>query len=341
MKFFRTLQSNQGDAALKLIALGGIASVVLLSVLAQGIQTGLQPNESQRVPTNTAPRTPFNAPRAFEDLKRIVAFGPRPSGSPAHAAMRDYLEAELNAAGLRVERHAFTAKTPLGDVPMVNLIAHVEGTKPGVILIGNHYDTKVFKEFEFVGANDAGSTTAWMLEFARTVGGRRSGRSLMLCWFDGEEAFVEWSPADSLYGSRTLVSYLQEQKRLVDIHAMINVDMIGDCYLGVFSDPEAPKWLSDTIWTHAKLLGYGKHFLATGQVVEDDHIPFRRAGIPTLELIDFRYGGSIADHQRNWHTPEDTLERNCPGSLQAVGDVIYDSLPDIDAALDAELARRQ
>ena len=75
-------------------------------------------------------------------------------------------------------------------------------------------------------------------------------------------------------------------------------------------------------WSTASELGYGDHFHATSRSVEDDHLPFRRRGVPAMNLIDFLYGQSIFDNNRNWHTSNDTLRNVCADSLQVVGDVI-------------------
>ncbi|MBI4558287.1 MAG: M28 family peptidase [Candidatus Hydrogenedentes bacterium] len=319
---------------LKLLALMGFAAFVVLFFAAQVLKRSLRPDVSQRVKTHTA-LSPFDSRRAFADLNVIVALGPRPPGSSASERLRSMIRKELAGAGLGVKEQVFEARTPVGPRRMVNLYGIVEGTRPGVIVVGNHYDTKYLPDIEFVGANDGGSATAWMIEMARALGPRREGRSVWLCFFDGEEAFGQWSESDSLYGSRSFVADLRSRGALSEVHAMINVDMIGDCYLGIGQDQGAPEWLMKLVWDQARAMGYSAHFLKMRQRIEDDHIPFRRAGIPALNLIDFSYGGSILDHQRNWHTARDTIERVCPESLQAVGEVLYHALPRIDAYLEA------
>ncbi len=129
---------------------------------------------------------------------------------------------------------------------------------------------------------------------------------------------------------------MRRSGELASIQTMINVDMIGDIYLGIHRDPGAPEWLHTIIWNAADRLSYGKHFIRRSLAVEDDHIPFREAGIPSIELIDFMYGGSVLDHQRTWHTPNDTIDKVSAASLQAVGDVIYHALFDIDAYLNTK-----
>lgn len=309
-----------------------------LILFAYGLGLATKRDERQR--PGAGAKSPFNGQRAYEDLKRIVAIGPRPPGSPEAETLRALLKEELAKLGIPVREQPFEADTPLGKLTMVNVIAEIKGNTPGVILLGNHYDTKYMPEIHFAGANDGGSTTAWMLEMARTIGPSRKGRSLWLVWFDGEEAIREWSDTDGLYGSREFVRQLRRNNSLKSIHAMINVDMIGDTYLGIVRDPGAPPWLSTLVWTQASELGYGSHFLATSLPVQDDHMPFRLAQIPALELIDFEYGGSALEHRANWHTPRDTIDRVDPRSLQVVGDVLYHALPTMDQLLDQGAAGR-
>lgn len=278
--------------------------------------------------------SPFDGKRAYADARKIVGFGPRPPGSDALAHTRVFIKDELAKAGVSVREQAFEADTPIGKKAMVNLVGVVEGTKDGVIVLGNHYDTKHFSDRVFVGANDGGSTTAWMIEMARVLGAKREGRAVWLCFFDGEEAFGEWSKTNSLYGSRAFVDALRGKGELSQIKTMINVDMIGDCDLGIRQDRDAPDWMTQLVWGVAQRIGHGRSFLAFAHAIEDDHVPFRRAGVPALNVIDFNYGATAKEHAETWHTERDAIERICPESLQAVGDVIYHALPEIDRFLD-------
>lgn len=286
----------------------------------------------------------FDGKRAYADLGRILEFGPREPGSAASASARAYIKREVEAAGLTLQDLPFVAQTPSelkrGPVNMVNLLAEVKGDQPGIILLSNHYDTKYFPDFKFLGANDGGSTTAWMIEMARALGPTRHGRTVWLCWFDGEEAYGEWSETDSLYGSRQMVSWLKTTGKFPELKAAINVDMIGDCKLDIIRDSAAPEWLFDAVLDAAKGL-HPSPFSPIEQAIEDDHLPFRLAGIPALNLIDFRYGGTQADHQINWHTSRDKIDLVCAASLQTVGGMILRALPGIDAAFDRGDAGRE
>ncbi len=262
--------------------------------------------------------------KAFEHVRRVVALGPRPSGSKTLDACRAYLQAQVAALGLRLEAQPFTALTPLGPIPMVNLSVLLPGTQPGRILVGGHYDTKRF-EFPFVGANDGGSSTGFLLEFLRVVKDRPRKLALEVVFFDGEEALVEWGGTDRVYGSRNYVETARRERRLGDLRAMVLVDMIGDKHLNLKRDSSSTPWLTDLVWASARRLGHGRHFLNENLGVDDDHLPFLQAGIPAVDLIDMDYPP--------WHTAGDTLDKVCAQSLQVVGEVLLDALPRIEARL--------
>ena len=324
------------NTAMKVIVIAGVLTMALLFIVAVAMKRSLKPDESELVRV-VASESPFDQDRAWRDLEHIVGLGPRPAGSPKAAALRAYLTSELHGIGLGVREHAFEAETPVGTKSMVNLIAEIKGAREDVILLTNHYDTKQFDDFSFVGANDGGSTTAWMLEMARALKPREGmGCTIWLAWLDGEESFGRWTRDNSLYGSRALVAQLKEKGELSKIRAVINVDMIGDAYLCIHRDPDAPAWLQNPVWDTARRFGYMRHFGISARKVEDDHIPFREAGVPALEVIDFSYGGSIVQHVQNWHTAQDTLDKVRAESLKAVGDVIYHALTEIEAQLETQ-----
>jgi len=283
--------------------------------------------------------TGFEGTRALRDVERFVALGPRPPGSAALGRARAYIVGELRQAGWRVREHPFTARTPRGPLAMVNVIAEWPGRRPEIVAVGGHYDTKRFEGFRFVGANDGGSSAALLLELARASASRhRATPPLYTRWllfFDGEEAQEQWSPTDSLYGSRALVAALRASGELARLRTLIVADMIGDRDLGIRRESSSTPWLTDLVWGVARRLGRGAHFLNDRQSVEDDHSPFLDAGVAATLLIDFDYGGRPGQNAY-WHTPADTLDKLSPESLATVGEVILEALP----AVEAELARR-
>lgn len=268
----------------------------------------------------------FDGAAAFRHVERLVAIGPRPAGSAGADRARAYIVAELRRAGVRAEVQPFEADTPHGRLPMANVRAHLPGRRPDVILIGGHFDTKWFRDFRFVGANDGGSSAGLLLELARHLGAASREFTYWIVWFDGEEARGAWTATDSLHGSRRLAADLARAGRLP--RAVIVVDMIGDRDLGIRPEALSTPWLTELLWASARRLGYDRYFLTEPQAVEDDHVPFLERGVPAALLIDFDYAP--------WHTPADTLDRVSARSLRIVGEVLLDALPAIEARLAGE-----
>ncbi len=281
------------------------------------------------VALGAAAPTGFDSGRAYEHLRQIVQIGPRPAGSPALEATRRYFHEQLKAIGVQASDQTFDASTPIGRVKMTNVIATIPGARPVRIVFGGHYDTKIFREFTFVGANDAGSSSAFLLELARVLKARKNPLTMEIVFLDGEEVTGEWRGNDHTYGSRYYVEAAQRAGTLKSIRAFVLVDMIGGRDVTLDRDGNSTPWLVDTIWQTAKKLGVQEHFPDTPKSVEDDHLEFTKAGVQSVDLIDLDHYAS----QGWWHTPEDTLDKISARSLQVVGDVLMASLPSIEARL--------
>jgi Zn-dependent M28 family amino/carboxypeptidase len=267
----------------------------------------------------------FSGGRAFEDLKRLVAFGPRPSGSSQLADARRWIISQIRETGATVVEDSFTASTPIGQLPMTNLIVKVPGSKPDVVIVAGHYDTARIPNVAFLGANDGGSSAALLMELARALAGHKNPFTVWLVFFDGEEATQQWSDSDSLYGSRHLVQRLSASGDLSRVQAMILVDMIGDADLDIHREANSSGWLSDLIFKAAKGLGYSHYFSKDPRAVDDDHIPFLNAGVSAVDLIDFDYG----PRNRYWHSAEDTVQHCSAVSLTIVGRVVVAALGEL------------
>ena len=305
------------DGATVRAALG---STVLACVLLACSAESVGPAPVQNSPLK------FDSGRAYEDLRRQVAFGPRPAGSAAIAQCRQYILAQLKNAGIDAREDAWDAETPLGRVRMVNLVATIPGRRTDRIALATHYDTKLFREFRFVGASDAASSTAAVLELGRILKSRQNDYTIDLLFFDGEEAVVEWyRNNDNTYGSRHYVETARKAGTLDGLKALVLLDMIGDRNLTIRRDTNSTRWLTDTVWASAMKLGYKTSFLQDETTIDDDHIPFLKAGVPAVDIIDLEYPA--------WHTAQDDLDRVSARSLQIVGDVVLDALPQIEKRL--------
>jgi len=268
----------------------------------------------------------FDGGRAFEHVRQVVGFGPRPAGSPALEATRRYIVQQMAASGVNTAEQAFDADTPVGRIHMVNVMVTIPGTRPDRIVFGGHYDTKLYRGFRFVGANDAGSSTAFLIELARVLKGRTNPFTVELVFLDGEEAMLpDWGPGDNTYGSRHYVAVARKTGTLSQIRAFVLVDMIGDRDLEIRREGASTPWLTDLIWLSARRLGHADVFVNETELIEDDHVPFLEAGVPAVDIIDLHYAP--------WHTAGDTLDKVSARSIQIVGDVLMDALPAIEDRL--------
>ena len=272
----------------------------------------------------------FDGNRAFDHLKQIVDIGPRPAGSEGLQKTRDYIKQQMGVLGLKVREQAFEASTPVGPVKMVNVSVDLPGPAGRKrLIIAGHYDTKLFKEFRFVGANDAGSSTAFLIELARVLKDRKNELPIELLFLDGEEAFGEWDSGNT-FGSRHYVDTARQAGTLNQIGALVLVDMIGEKNPVFQRESDSTPWLVDAIWSAAGRLKRPE-FVGTSTPIDDDHKPFLAAGIPAADIIDLDYPDDMT--RRFWHTAEDTIDKLAPQSLQAVGDVLLAALPAIELRL--------
>jgi glutaminyl-peptide cyclotransferase len=261
-------------------------------------------------------------------LRQIVSIGPRPAGSPGIAQTREYIIAQLKALGIPVTQQAFVAKTPIGEISMVNLIATIPGARKERIAITGHYDTKLFREMRFVGANDGGSSAAFLIELARVLKTRANVFTIELIFFDGEEATLkDWGGTDHTYGSQHYVDAARKAGTLSTLKALVLVDMIADRSPRFLRESNSTPWLTDIIWSTAQKMGHGPIFVNASTPIEDDHVPFLAAGVAAVDIIDLDYAP--------WHTAADTLEQTSARTMQVVGDVVVGALTPIEARLRA------
>jgi len=273
----------------------------------------------------------FNGAKAYEYAREFAGIGPRWPTSQGHAKAESFLRAHFQHDQL--EEDTFMAGTPIGPVNLHNFIVRFPGKKPGVILLGTHYETNYpLRNINFVGANDGAATTGLLMAIAdhlreQTAGGKQlDGYSVWLVFFDGEEAFQSWSQSDSTYGSRHLAAKWDRDGTLKRIKAFLLTDMIGDKDLDIQRETNSAAWLVDMVRQSAHKFGYDRYFFQTEESVEDDHLPFVKRGVPSIDIIDLDYGPSNSYH----HTAQDTIDKVSAHSLAIDGDVILDTIRQID-----------
>ncbi len=258
----------------------------------------------------------FSGEKALLHVQHLVDLGPHPVGSDAIEKAREYIEAQLRHSGWQVTRQGFTEETPRGKVRFVNLIARFSGDGNAAapsFLLCSHYDTKLFDAIRFVGANDGGSSTGLLLELARVIGGRPNmARKIELVFFDGEEAYENFSETDGLYGSRYFAKQLEADGGK-QFRGGILFDMIGDRSLDITLPADSPPAMARDIFAAAEALKLRNYFSYLDRDLIDDHAPLNAIRIPTIDIIDFDYAW--------WHTADDTLDKISAQSLKITGSV--------------------
>ena len=264
----------------------------------------------------------FDAERAFADLEAQVAIGQRPAGSPQSGETAELIADRLREAGVRDVRI---------QRPHLNVVGRIPGDEADAIVLGAHHDTKDDVGPGFEGANDGASGVAVVLELARALAPRVDGPSIHLALFDAEEARGDRDfLSDGTRGSQQYVEYAgsgtQGTPPVRQIGAMVLFDLVGDCSLQIPYESNSDRDLYEQFVRSARAAdGDPAPFQGQTNPVLDDHIPFVRAGIPSLDLIDFTFGPGPSPGAY-WHTPEDTLDKVCPESLNAVGEAALRAL---------------
>jgi glutaminyl-peptide cyclotransferase len=246
----------------------------------------------------------FDADRAWATLEYQVKLGPRPAGSAASRRLGDYIKARLP--------NAHFESLPGG---LRNVVGKLPG-KGKPIVLSAHYDTKDLPDF--VGANDGAGGTAQMLEIARVLKQLKRPKHASPIWFvafDGEEATDD---AD-FYGTGLRGSKPFAAKYAKRIKELVLLDFVANKNLAIpfeqSSDPEMWAELREA----AERVGSDSAFPDKQQgVVEDDHTPFLKRGVPAIDLIDFNFPC--------WHKPCDDLTAVSKTSLDKSGEAVLEFL---------------
>jgi hypothetical protein len=271
--------------------------------------------------------------RAHAHVAKVVAMGPRCAGEAGWKQQLDYIGAELQKAGLKLERDAWTDSKE--GIAFENVSATIAGASKDRILLTCHHDTKrttghddKSHNFPFVGANDGGSAVGLLLALAPILAKRQNAATIELVFFDGEESLDwDWNDAKrALFGSKRYVKQHRDAEVLGHeprIAAMVLLDMVGRTDLHIQDEEYSTPALREIAWSAIVACGQQQSFYRRSAYAGDDHKPFLDAGIPALDLIDL-------DGNPHWHKQTDTLDNVSAASLQKVGQVLLTMLPEIE-----------
>ncbi len=271
---------------------------------------------------------PLSPESLYATVKAYVEAGPAAEGSPTKDRVRDLIVSRVKATGAKVQVLPLTAQTPAGEWHLENVVVSFRPEAKDRVLIGAHWDTRLWAEREkdpakrnqpITGANDGGSGVAVLIGLAEVLAKDPppEGLGVDLAFFEGEEGFhgdmEEW-----FYGSRDLAERWFRTGVAVP-RAVVIVDMVAKKGLQIpresISDSNpGGKQLLDQIFAIAKEKGYRSFVNRPGPHVMDDHLPFINRGITAVDLIDLDY--------EHWHTQQDTLDKIDPKSMAEVADVV-------------------
>ncbi len=260
----------------------------------------------------------FDEQNAMRLLTKLVAFGPRNSGTAANLRQAEFIADTARKYGVETKSIKFKQLTTEGLLDLINIEVMIPGKRKEFIITGSHFDTKKMPDgIKFEGANDGASSTAVLLELIKSIkqSGIKPEYTLKFIFFDGEECFNEYGPNDGLFGSKHYASQLKAQNLVSQCHAVIILDMVGDKDLNITLPIDSDKRLCEMLLKAAAETGNSEYFGYLPTELLDDHTPFKQMGIPVIDIIDFKFGPGNSF----WHSSEDNIKNISAKSLRIIG----------------------
>lgn len=263
----------------------------------------------------------FSGEKAFDHVKNLTDFGPRPPESEGYRKSLIYIEHFLQGLGWKTRRTSFQSDTPIGRINFTNLLARFSpDSEPNwrnspAVLVSGHLDSKRYPDKVFLGVNDSGSSTGVMLEMARVLSEHKHGAAnVEFVFFDGEEAILENMifQKDGLYGSSNYAKQLRKRNTMPSLGIVI--DLVGDPNVNLLVGKDSSPAAIAATKKAVKTLKFEEKVVFADHSILDDHVPLIvYANLPVLHLIgDF-------EKMSYWHKEGDTLEKITPGALENTG----------------------
>lgn len=228
----------------------------------------------------------------FSSISRVV-------GTESHEGVKDFIVAKLRELSWHVDLDEFEADTPIfKNLLFTNIIATLNPKSERFLVLACHYDSKYFKNEEFLGATDSAVPCAMLINLAHVMNEHlltlktKKDVSIKLIFFDGEEAFESWTATDSIYGARHLAEKWEDEKFLHRIDMLVLLDLLGSpdpTFYSFFKETET--WYARLVHTEERLddLSQFNRYQSSGTInrnptryfqantlnanIEDDHIP--------------------------------------------------------------------
>ena len=274
----------------------------------------------------------FDEDHAFEYLVAQCDFGPRNPGSEGYYACLDFIINELDqsADDIILQDFRYQEQRYRKRYDLQNIIARFNPDASFQTIISAHWDTRPWADQEdnrrdrnqpIIGANDGASGVAVLLELAKIMGETPPPIGVNLVFFDGEDLGVPGENETYCQGSR----YFAKNLPIPRPDEAINLDMVGDKQLHIPVEKYSLEYnpnLVRYLWGRADDMGLDAFDITPQYAIYDDHVPLHEiAGIPAIDLIDFKYPNPYANF---WHTMNDVPENCSAESLEQVGKLMVD-----------------
>lgn len=274
----------------------------------------------------------FNADSAYAYVKRQVDFGPRVPNTAAHRKAGDWLAGELRRRGAKVTEQTMDLRAFDGTMlASRNIFAQFNPEAADRLLLLAHWDCRPWADNDpdprnhrkpVDGANDGASGVGVLLEIARLLSENPvPNKGVDILFVDAEDWGVEgdddsWALGTKYFVQNPPVEYYRPSGAIL-------LDMVGSkdatFYREYFSEQGAPQLNAD-VWNAARRAGFSSLFpQEVASAVTDDHKPLLEAGIPAIDIIDWR-----KEHGFDpvWHTTKDNMQNISAQTLGAVGSTL-------------------
>lgn len=287
----------------------------------------------------------FNADSAYAYCEQQCLFGPRTMNSEAHDKCAQWIVNKFKQFGCEVTTQNADLKGWDGTIlKSQNIIARTRPEVTTRLLVCAHYDSRPWADNDpdstnwrkpVMGANDAASGVAVMLELARLI---KNDTTLnigvdFVC-FDAEDyGLPQWSDVQTdadtwALGAQHWATNLPQG---YEARYGILLDMVGGMGAKFYQEGVSKQYANEIvnkIWRTAAQIGYGSFFpMKDGGMITDDHVPVNeKAGIPCVDIIAFYPDCQQSSFGPTWHTVNDTMEHIDPNVLKAVGQTLVQVL---------------
>ena len=276
----------------------------------------------------------FNGANAYQLIKAQCDFGPRVPGTAAHSKCAEWLEKSLkDYCDTTQVQEAQVMTFDNTKLNIKNLIGSFNPANQDRILLLAHWDCRPWADHEtdpakhkepVMGANDAASGVAVLLELARLMKDKKPNIGVDILLVDAED----WGTNDVEDSWALGTQYWAQHPHVANYSARFGIllDMVGaqgaKFSKEMISLDNAPEVVNE-VWQTAQRNGFGSYFdNDLGGAITDDHVVVNRMGIKCIDIIDMRRNNT--GFFEWWHTTGDTIDKIDTNVLKAVGQTVAD-----------------